>query len=76
MKALIHSYHAGNGLTVWRPGGETLAWVSPTREVQYKAKVSSIEKQAIEKLAATDNRTVSVTQEQRVFSVPPKRYRG
>lgn len=78
MKNSIYSYSSGNGLVVWRPGSEeTIAFISPTREIKYRQKVSALEKKKIEKLAATDNRTISVSQDQRVFSVPPiKGYNG
>ena len=69
------TYHNGNGLTVYRRGEseDIVAHITPMRELKVskgkELKPWELEYLIIESL--TDDRQVSVTQEQKVFKTPP-----
>ena len=70
---MLYSAHLGNGLSVWRPGeNEYIAHISNTRQIKYRSDTLTKEEKAeIEELAKTDNRTVSISQDEKVFTIPP-----
>lgn len=73
IKSTLRSYHMGNGLVVSRDGENTIAHISPERKINvYKGvKLTKAEKAEIAHLAATDDRTISITQDTKVFKTRP-----
>lgn len=75
----ISYYHLGNGLTVCdkdRPkeNGDycKIAHISPDRTIQYLENVNTEDRHAIERMAATHNGGVSVTQPDiKIFKTEP-----
>lgn len=69
----IKAYHFGNGLGVYRNDEqESIAHISPTRHITIHRPVTGKEREKIKYIADTDDRCISATQEQKVFSIPPK----
>lgn len=72
--------HLGNGVVVWNRLQEEhgdykkVAYISANREVKYYDNNLPLDiKQKIENFAATSTLTISATQDQQVFHVPPKK---
>jgi hypothetical protein len=69
------SAHLGNGLSVWIKDTDIpIAFINADREVTYRKKDELTPNTIayIEKLAREDDRTISVTQDQKVFNDRPK----
>jgi hypothetical protein len=71
----LYSGHLGNGLAVWYKGTDTVvAHIAHDRSVKYYLDdLSDKHKQEIELLAKTDDRNISVTQDQKVFINRPNK---
>ena len=66
------SGHLGNGLSIWREGtNDIVAHISNTRKVSILLPVTAKERTEIEFIAETDDRTISVTQDEKVFKTKP-----
>jgi hypothetical protein len=65
------SGHLGNGLTIWEKGtNNIIAHIDKYRHITYRISKKELSKKnikEIENTAKTDNRTISVTQDQKVF---------
>lgn len=69
----LSSGHLGNGLIVWRTGtDETIAHIDKHRRIKLRCFVSSEELAEIQHIAETDDRNVSVSQDEKVFVERPK----
>lgn len=69
--ALI-SGHLGNGLSIWRQGtNDIVAHISGNRKISIRLPITPEERAEIEFIAETDDRAISVTQEEKVFITRP-----
>jgi len=70
-KLMLYSAHLGNGLSVWRRGeNDFIAHIDSYRNIKYRVDKKSLTKEEIkeiEQLSKEDNRTISVTQNEKVF---------